>query len=309
MSENITTVLDKPELAELLGTDVIYVIRGTGSNRDGRATLSTLSAFLATGGMDEMTLQTLHIGENGDIKVVQGTGPTIGGFAAIEAGVVEASTKFQVGSSEWTPGNSQPTITGLYGLNAGNVGTTNLQADTIGTNGENLTSLQVKTKLVGDQSAQDKSLKLGAVNADSAFVSGDASVGGDLGVTGDTSVGGDLDVTGDATVTGSVTADGGFGTTNGDIATTNGDLEIGGRVKYGNGTILVASSAGDETTITTTLNGRSNGSFALIVNKMSTALQFNDALYAKTTFQVPGYTAVQVVKVDGKVYPVGGDYV
>lgn len=150
----------------------------------------------------------------------------------------------------------------------------------------------------------------------------DATVGGDLSVTGDATVGGDVGVTGNVSVTGDVstndinasgtaTADGGFETNNGDIKSTNGDLDIGGNVKFKtDGAILVASSLGDESAITTKLRGRPDGSFALIVNKMSTALQFSgDSLFAKNTFQVPGYTAVQVVKVDSKVYPVGGDYV
>ena len=148
------------------------------------------------------------------LRIVEGTGPTMGGLAALSAGTIEATAKLKVGGAELVPGNGQPSLAGLYGVEAGNVGTTNLQADTLDSHGEGVTALQVLKKLVGNQgqSAQSNALALGATRADSLVVDGDAEVSGDLTVDGDLSI------------VGAFVADGGFATNDGDIKSTNGEV-------------------------------------------------------------------------------------
>ena len=78
----------------------------------------------------DRTFRSVKVG-SAELSVVPGFGESLRNLAALSAGVIEALMKFKVGGSQWTPGNNQPKIEGLYGLEAGNVGTTNLQADTI----------------------------------------------------------------------------------------------------------------------------------------------------------------------------------
>lgn len=270
--------------------DIILMDHGTGSKRHRAFTVQELIDFVKDGKLDGMT-----IGGSGVIKTSSGH-PVIINFYSIAAGIIEASTKFKVGGSEWTPGSGQPKIEGLYALKAGNVGVNNLQTDSIDSLTAN-TDIEVKQKLVKDSADATKMLDLGPTK-----------VNGALSVTNDAVVTGDLEVYGDATLTGSVTADGGFQTSTGDIKSTSGGLEIGGAVKFGSGSIIQAT-AGDESTITTALSAYAEGRTAIIVNKSSTDLQFNNAIFAKTTFQVPAYSAVSVVKVDGKVYALIGENV
>lgn len=269
--------------------DIILMDHGTGSKRHRAFTVQEFIDFVKDGKLNGMKIGTAEIRTSSGM-------PVITGFAVISGGTIEALTKFKVGDSEWTPGSGQPKIEGLYGLKAGNVGVNNLQTDSIDSLTAN-TDIEVKQKLVKDSADATKMLDLGPTK-----------VNGALSVTNDAVVTGDLEVYGDATLTGSVTADGGFQTSTGDIKSTSGGLEIGGAVKFGSGSIIQAT-AGDESTITTALSAYAEGRTAIIVNKSSTDLQFNNAIFAKTTFQVPAYSAVYVVKVDGKVYALIGENV
>lgn len=256
----------------------------------------------------DRTFRSIKVG-SAELSVVPVLGESLRNLAAVSAGVIEALTKFVVGGSKWEPGNERPTITGLYGLEAGNVGTTNLQADTIDAHGESVTVLQVLKKLVGNQgqSAQSSALLLGATRADSLFVDGDAEVSGGL------------TVDGDLAIVGKSVADGGFSTNNGDFSTSNGSVSApngtvtAGKLKLGSGSTLIATSAGSESTITTQLQALASGTVAVIINKHSAALQFSGTFYPLGTWQIPAGGAAQViVHGDGdskKCYPMVGTYV
>lgn len=256
----------------------------------------------------DRTFRSVKVG-SAELSVVTGLGESLRNLAALSAGVIEALTKFKVGGSQWTPGNKQPKIEGLYSLEAGNVGTTNLQADTIDAHGEGVNVIQVLKKLVGDQGQSELSnaLLLGATRADSLVVDGNAEVSGDLNVDGDLSI------------VGKLVNDGGFDTNNGDFSTSNGSVSApngtvtAGKLKLGSGSTFVATSAGSESTITTQLKALSSGTVAVIINKHSAALQFSDTFYPLGTWQVPAGGAAQViVHGDGdskKCYPMLGTYV
>lgn len=309
MAQNITTLNEirarqdsqeskpTPEL-----NDLIYAVKGSGSDRDKAYTIQELREFF-TNNPDMFKVGT------SEWKIVKGIGPTIVGLAALSAGVIEALTEFVVGGSKWERGDNKPTITGLYGLKAGNVGVTNLQADTIDAHGEGVTAIQVLKKLVGDQGQSELSnaLLLGATRADSLVVDGTAEVSGDLTVDGNLSI------------VGTLVSEGGFSTNNGDFSTSNGSVSApngtvtAGKLKLCSGSTLVATSAGSESAITTQLQALASGTVAVIINKHSAALQFSDTFYPLGTWQVPSGGAAQViVHGDGdskKCYPMVGTYV
>ena len=308
MAQHITTIQeirDRTVAQEqhISDDDLLPFDHGTGINRHRAFTVGELIAYIKANKLDGMT-----IGTTAEIKTSSGN-PVIVNFYAIGAGTIEAKTKFKVGDSEWVPGNNQPTISGLYGLEAGNVGTTNLQADTIDAHGKGVNVIQVLKKLVGDQgqSALSNALLLGATRADSLVVDGNAEVSGDLTVDGDLSI------------VGKFVSDGGFSTNNGDFSTSNGSVYApngtvtAGKLKLGSGSTLVANSAGSESAITTQLQALESGTVAVIINKHSAALQFSDTFYPLGTWQVPAGGAAQVVvHGDGdskKCYPMVGTYV
>ena len=160
--------------------DIILMDHGTGSMRHRAFTVQEFIDFVKDGKLDGMT-----IGGSGEIKTSSGH-PVINNFYAIVAGIIEASTKFKVGDSEWTPGSGQPKIEGLYGLDAGNVGTTNLQADTIDSHGTGVYTIQVKKRLVRDSAPGQENEPL---------LLGPTQVGGGLKVTGDLDAFGGLTLT------------------------------------------------------------------------------------------------------------------
>lgn len=308
MAQHITTIQEirdrtVAQQQHISDDDLLPFDHGTGINRHRAFTVAEIIEYIKENKLDGMT-----IGKTAEIKTSIGN-PVIVNFYAIDAGTIEAKIKFKVGDSEWLPGNNQPTISGLYGLEAGNVGTTNLQADTIDAHGEGVTSIQVKKKLVGDQGQSELSnaLLLGATRADSLVVDGNAEVSGDFNVDGDLSI------------VGKLVNDGGFDTNNGDFSTSNGSVSApngtvtAGKLKLGSGSTFVATSAGSESTITTQLKALSSGTVAVIINKHSAALQFSDTFYPLGTWQVPAGGAAQViVHGDGdskKCYPMLGTYV
>ena len=147
MAQHITTIQEirdrtVAQKQQISDADLLPFDHGTGSKRHRAFTVGELIAYLKANKLDGIT-----IGTTAEIKTSSGN-PVIVNFYAIDAGTIEAKKKFKVGDSEWVPGNQQPKIEGLYGLEAGNVGTTNLQADTIDAHGEGVTSIQVKKRLV-----------------------------------------------------------------------------------------------------------------------------------------------------------------
>ena len=133
----------------------------------------------------DRTFRSVKVG-SAELSVVAGLGESLRGLAALSAGVIEAMTKIKVGGSQWTPGSGQPKIDGLYGLEAGNVGTTNLQADTIDAHGKGVTTIQVKKRLVRDNAPGQENEPL---------LLGPTQVGGGLNVTGNLDAFGGLTLT------------------------------------------------------------------------------------------------------------------
>lgn len=160
--------------------DLLPFDHGTGSKRHRAFTVGDIIAYLKENKLDGMT-----IGTTAEIKTSSGN-PVIVNFYAIDAGTIEAKTKFKVGDSEWVPGNQQPKIEGLYGLKAGNVGTTNLQADTIDSHGDGVATIQVKKRLVRDSAPGQENEPL---------LLGPTQVGGGLKVTGSLDAFGGLTLT------------------------------------------------------------------------------------------------------------------
>lgn len=185
MAQHITTIQEirdrtVAQKQQISDADLLPFDHGTGSKRHRAFTVGELIAYLKANKLDGMT-----IGMTAEIKTSSGN-PVIVNFYAIDAGTIEAKTKFKVGDSEWVPGNQQPKIEGLYGLEAGNVGTTNLQADTIDAHGEGVTSIQVKTRLVRNNAPGQENEPL---------LLGPTQVGGGLKVTGNLDAFGGLSLT------------------------------------------------------------------------------------------------------------------
>ena len=133
----------------------------------------------------DRTFRSVKVG-SAELKVVSGLGASLSNLAALSAGVIEAITNVKVGSSQWIPGNGQPKIEGLYGVDAGNVGTTNLQADTIDSHGDGVATIQVKKRLVRDNAPGQENEPL---------LLGPTQVGGGLKVTGNLDAFGGLTLT------------------------------------------------------------------------------------------------------------------
>ena len=185
MAQHITTIQEirdrtVAQKQQISDADLLPFDHGTGSKRHRAFTVGELIAYLKANKLDGMT-----IGTTAEIKTSSGN-PVIVNFYAIDAGTIEAKTKFKVGDSEWVPGNQQPKIEGLYVLKAGNVGTTNLQADTIDAHGKGVTTIQVKKRLVRDNAPGKENEPL---------LLGPTQVGGGLKVTGNLDAFGGLTLT------------------------------------------------------------------------------------------------------------------
>lgn len=185
MAQHITTIQeirDRTVAQEqhISDDDLLPFDHGTGSNRHRAFNVAEIIEYIKANKLDGMT-----IGNTAEIKTSSGN-PVIVNFYAIDAGTIEAKKNFKVGGSQWTPGNNQPKIEGLYGLEAGNVGTTNLQADTIDAHGEGVTSIQVKKRLVRNNAPSQENDPL---------LLGPTQVGGGLKVTGSLDAFGGLTLT------------------------------------------------------------------------------------------------------------------
>lgn len=185
MAQHITTIHEirdrtVAQQQHISDDDLLPFDHGTGSNRHRAFTVAEIIKYIKANKLDGMT-----IGTTAEIKTSSGN-PIIAGFYAIDAGSIEARSQFKVGNSIWVPGDHQPTITGLYGLEAGNVGTTNLQADTIDSHGEGVTTIQVKKRLVRSNAPGQENEPL---------LLGPTQVGGGLKVTGNLDAFGGLTLT------------------------------------------------------------------------------------------------------------------
>ena len=269
MAQHITTIQEirdrtVAQKQHISDDDLLPFDHGTGSNRHRAFTVAEIIEYIKANKLDGMT-----IGTTAEIKTSIGN-PVIVNFYAIDAGTIEAKIKFKVGGSEWTLGNNKPKIEGLYGLEAGNVGTTNLQADTIDAHGEGVTKIQVKKRLVRDNAPGQENEPL---------LLGPTQVGGGLKVTGN------LDAFGGLKVTGNLDAFGGLTLTN----------------------HIWNASASD---IYSKIDGLGDKQIAFIFNDTSSGITLSPSSgsHLRRSFTIPSYTAVQVVCSGQHVYVVGGEY-
>jgi len=149
--------------------DIILMDHGTGSKRHRAFTVQEFIDFVKDGKLDGMT-----IGGSGEIRTSSGN-PVINNFYAIAAGIIEAAVKFKVGGSEWVPGNDQPSIYGLYSLEAGNVDSANVKVDTLTAHTSGETRIAVEAMLVKSLTQAAEKLNLGPTQ-----VNGDLKVTGNL---------------------------------------------------------------------------------------------------------------------------------
>lgn len=122
----------------------------------------------------DRTFNSVKVG-SAELKIVSGLGVSLSNLAALSAGVIEALTKLKVGGSEWVPGNNQPSISGLYSLEAGNVDAANVKVDTLTPHSQNGTKIEVGTMLVKSLAQAAEKLALGPTQ-----VNGDQKVTGNL---------------------------------------------------------------------------------------------------------------------------------
>lgn len=176
-----------PRATDLTLDDLLVLIQpGNPIGQKNKAlALAALANWLADGNMGPFKTSEINVGTS-IWKNVANVGPTIENLYYLGAGIIEAAMKFKVGGSEWVPGNNQPKIEGLYGVDAGNVGTTNLQADTIDSHGDGVNTIQVKKRLVRDNAPGQENEPL---------LLGPTQVGGGLKVTGNLDAFGGLTLT------------------------------------------------------------------------------------------------------------------
>ena len=169
------TVAQEQQISDV---DILPFDHGTGSNRHRAFTVGELIAYIKANKLDGMT-----IGTTAEIKTSSGN-PVIVNFYAIDAGTIEAKTKFKVGASEWVPGNNQPSISGLYSLEAGNVDAANVAVDTLNPHSSGENKIEVEAMLVKSKSQTAEKLNLGPTQ-----VNGDAGVTGNFNVIGKVTMG------------------------------------------------------------------------------------------------------------------------
>ena len=178
MAQHITTIQeirDRTVAQEqhISDDDLLPFDHGTGSNRHRAFTVAEIIEYIKSNKLDGMT-----IGTTAEIKTSSGN-PVIVNFYAIDAGTIEAKTKFKVGGSKWEPGNNQPSISGLYSLEAGNVDSANVAFDTLKPHSSGVNKIEVAAMLVKSIAQAAEKLDLGPTQ-----VNGDAGVTGNLNVIG-----------------------------------------------------------------------------------------------------------------------------
>lgn len=136
--------------------------------------LAVLADWLANGNMGPFKASEINVGTS-VWKNVANVGPTIEHLYYLGAGIIEAAVKFKVGGSEWVPGNNQPSISGLYSLEAGNVDSANVAVDTLKPHSSDGTKIEVGAMLVKSLSQATEKLSLGPTQ-----VNGEQKVTGNL---------------------------------------------------------------------------------------------------------------------------------
>ena len=143
--------------------DLLPFDHGTGSKRHRAFTVGEIIAYIKANKLDGMT-----IGTTAEIKTSSGN-PVIVNFYAIDAGTIEAKTKFKVGGSEWVPGNQQPKLDGLHDLITNNVVANNAQIDSITSVGGTSPKIEIKKLIVRDATQAAEALQLGPTEVNGTF--------------------------------------------------------------------------------------------------------------------------------------------
>lgn len=169
-----------PRATELTLDDLLVLIQpGNPIGQKNKAlALSVLANWLADGNMGPIKTGEIKVGSS-TWKNVEGVGPSITDLYSLAAGIIEATVKFNVGGSEWVPGNNQPSISGLYSLEAGNVDAANVAVDTLKPHSSGGTKIEVGAMLVKSLAQAAEKLSLGPTQ-----MNGDSRVVGQLQVDG-----------------------------------------------------------------------------------------------------------------------------
>lgn len=162
-----------PRATELTLNDLLVLIKpGNPIGQKNKAlVLSVLANWLADGNMGPIKTGEINVGTS-VWKDVANVGPTIENLYYLGAEIIEAAMKFKVGGSEWVPGNNQPSISGLYSLEAGNVDAENVKVDSLTPHSSNGTKIEVGAMLVKSLAQAAEKLSLGPtqMNGDSRVV-------------------------------------------------------------------------------------------------------------------------------------------
>ena len=165
-----------PRASELTLDDLLVLIQpGNPIGQKNKAlVLSMLADWLADGNMGPIKTGEINVGTS-IWKNVANVGSTIEHLYYLGAGIIEAVMKFKVGGSEWVPGNNQPSISGLYSLEAGNVDAANVAVDTLKPHSSGGTKIEVAAMLVKSLAQAAEKLNLGPTQ-----VNGEQKVTGNL---------------------------------------------------------------------------------------------------------------------------------
>ena len=109
--------------------NLIVAIKG--GNPDGSSEEEAAAAFNAYFKSGDVKMSPDEIDVAGAKFRKGSNGATLGTLYSLISGIIKATVKIAVGGSEWTAGNQQPSITGLYALEAGYIETTNMRAGDI----------------------------------------------------------------------------------------------------------------------------------------------------------------------------------
>ena len=170
------SMLPQVQAENLESDDLMYLVKpnNTIGQRCKALALSVLADWLADGNMSLIKTGEINVGTS-VWKNVANVGPTIDHLYYLGAGIIEAAVKFKVGGSEWVPGNNQPSISGLYSLEAGNVDSANVAVDTLKPHSSGGTKIEVAAMLVKSIAQAAEKLNLGPTQ-----VNGEQKVTGNL---------------------------------------------------------------------------------------------------------------------------------
>ena len=170
------SMLPQIQAENLNEDDLIYLVVPNNpiGQRCKALALAALANWLADGNMGPIKTSEINVGTS-IWKNVANVGPTIEHIYYLGAGIFEAAMKFKVGGSEWVPGNNQPSISGLYSLEAGNVDAANVAVDTLKPHSSGGTKIEVAAMLVKSLAQAAEKLNLGPTQ-----VNGEQKVTGNL---------------------------------------------------------------------------------------------------------------------------------